>query len=78
MTVDEKIKEQSERLEKVLRWPSRIKKLRHRKKNPMKESEFCRKHKLHTASFNRQKNGVSFPVAKTVARVEAAFAKEGV
>lgn len=78
MTVEEKIQEQCDRLDKVRRWPARIEKLRKRKKNPLKEAEFCRKHKLHPAGFNRNKKGASFPTAKTVERVEKALKAEGV
>jgi len=65
-------------LERVKKWAARIDKLAKRKKNPLKEAEFCRKHKLQIAGFNRSKNGVSFPSPKTIAKVEAAFKAEKV
>ena len=82
MTPEEKIAEQVARLKKIKKWPARLNKLRSRKKNPMQEAEFCRKHGLPIANFNRNKKspqtGASFPTAETVERVEKAFEAEGV
>lgn len=78
MRVDDEIAELQERLKKVKLWPARIEKLRKRKNNPMSEAEFCRRHKLDPATFNRNKNLIDFPRAKTVLKIEKALKSEGV
>ena len=78
MIVDERMKQKLANLERVKKWAARINALANRKKNPMKEAEFCRKHKLQIAGFNRNKNGICFPNQKTIAKVEAAFKAEKV
>lgn len=68
------------RLAKILRWPQRVEKLRLRRKNPMSEAEFCGKHNIQQAWFNRLKNGRGepFPSKKSVERIEKALKQEGV
>lgn len=80
MTAEDRIIEQKKRLEKIKRWPGRVEKLRIRRKKPMSEAEFCEKHQIQPAWFNRLKNGGGepFPSKTSVERIEKALKAEGV
>lgn len=76
MEATKRIKKQKQIIEKVRRWPRRLKRLL--KTKDMKESEFCDKHGFQRSSFNRAKNLIKVPRESTVKAVEAALKKEGV
>lgn len=59
-------------------WRSRVEKLISRKKAPMHEADFCKKHKFDTGFFNRNKNLRVIPSQKTVDAIEKALHSEGV
>lgn len=72
------MKEEMIRAEKATYWNERLKSLRYRKENPLKESEFCDKYGISRANFNRNKKGHTIPTPETFLKVERAFNAEGV
>lgn len=78
MTAEKKLSDLKDRVKKAKAWGKRITKLQKRKKSPISEAEFCRRHDIQQATFNRHKNGVSTPSAKTLEKIEKALECEGV
>lgn len=84
MNFEEKAKlnaeEASKKMALIKKWPSRLKKLNERAKNPMKESEFCRKYEISNSRFNRLKNKseISVPTDIFMQKIEKAFEAEKV
>lgn len=84
MHIDEIVKEQNrknlEKLARVKLWAKRMNKISSRKVDPLKEIEFCDRHDINRANFNRFKTGTAgkLPGDKFESKVEDAFAAEGV
>jgi hypothetical protein len=78
MSAEHRLQQEKERLEAVARWAERIETLKNRPLNPMSEKEFCDKHGLDAAAFNRRKKGHIAVREKTFRLTENALAAEGV
>lgn len=80
--LEQKIKDEAKRklalVKEVGKWPSMLEKLEARAET-LREAEFCRKHGINHARFNRLKNGKesSLPSEKFFDKVRAAFKAEG-
>jgi len=84
MNLEEKIKKRAkddlEKVAKIKKWPSRITKLGTRKTARMSERQFCLKHGINAARFNRIKNLKDdfLPADTIMDAIEAALTAEGV
>lgn len=82
--LDERLRAEAKRLnataDKIVRWSSRLTKLRTRKKDPMNEADFCQKYGLNITRFNRIKNLVEKypPSEELVNKIESALEEQGV
>ena len=78
MTRAEKLQAEQARAALQATWKPRLETLANRKKDPLKEAEFCERYGIEKTYFNRLKNCVVIGKDEKINPIEAAFVKEGV